>query len=162
MKRPVAAGRGLLVGVIMAGIVVSAMVMVGFIWYRWSGVREPTSAVIIEGDASLVILGVSPDLALALDRGLARVCLGDSCRDELRDEECSLFRSLRRQRDDDVNPGRTGCLRDALQSEAVHLVMYPPGDLDDPRKLARLAGTVKLSPEAFRQQQLRQLTCARQ
>jgi hypothetical protein len=46
-------GRGMLVGVIMAGIVISAMVMVGFIWYRWSGVREPTSAVIIDGDASL-------------------------------------------------------------------------------------------------------------
>src|SRR5215218_9305685 len=45
--------RGMLVGVIMAGVVISAMVMVGFIWYRWSGVREPTSAIIIEGDASL-------------------------------------------------------------------------------------------------------------
>ena len=46
-------GRGMLVGVIMAGIVISTMVMVGFIWYRWSGVREPTTAVIVEGDASL-------------------------------------------------------------------------------------------------------------
>ena len=61
MASPPAAGveaerkpaRGMLVGVIMAGIVISAMVMVGFIWYRWSGVREPTSAVMFDGDASL-------------------------------------------------------------------------------------------------------------
>ena len=59
-------GHGMLVGVIMAGVVISTIVMVGFIWYRWSGVREPTSAIIIEGDASLdgttiTVTGERPD-----------------------------------------------------------------------------------------------------
>jgi hypothetical protein len=43
----------MLVGAILAGLVLSAAVMVGFIWYRWYGVDEPTTAVIVTADATL-------------------------------------------------------------------------------------------------------------
>jgi hypothetical protein len=46
--------RGPLVALILVLLVVSTVVMVGFIWYRWNGVREPTTAIIVAGDASLV------------------------------------------------------------------------------------------------------------
>jgi hypothetical protein len=45
--------HGFFVGMILALIVGSTLIMVGFIWYRWHDVREPTTAVIVEGDASL-------------------------------------------------------------------------------------------------------------
>ena len=32
---------------------IATLVMVTFIWYRWSGVQEPMTAIIIDGDASL-------------------------------------------------------------------------------------------------------------
>jgi hypothetical protein len=45
--------RGPLVAAILVLLVAATVTMVGFIWYRWSGVREPTTAVIMHGDASL-------------------------------------------------------------------------------------------------------------
>jgi hypothetical protein len=45
--------RGPLVAAILVLLVASTVAMVGFIWYRWSGVREPTTAIIMHGDASL-------------------------------------------------------------------------------------------------------------
>jgi hypothetical protein len=45
--------RAPLVAAILVLLVTATVTMVGFIWYRWSGVREPTTAVIIHGDASL-------------------------------------------------------------------------------------------------------------
>src|SRR5688572_20999597 len=45
--------RSLLVGTILVGIVIATLTMVGFIWYRWHGVREPTSSIVVEGDESL-------------------------------------------------------------------------------------------------------------
>jgi hypothetical protein len=45
--------RGRLVALILIGVVVATAVMVASIWYRWSGVREPTTAIIVSGDASL-------------------------------------------------------------------------------------------------------------
>jgi hypothetical protein len=45
--------RGPLVAAILALLIVATVVMVASIWYRWSGVREPTTAVIMHGDASL-------------------------------------------------------------------------------------------------------------
>ena len=45
--------RGPLVAAILVLLVASTVVMVAFIWYRWSGVREPTTAVIMRGDATL-------------------------------------------------------------------------------------------------------------
>lgn len=45
--------RGPLVAAILVFLVASTVVMVSFIWYRWSGVREPTTAIILRGDASL-------------------------------------------------------------------------------------------------------------
>lgn len=45
--------RGIFVGLIIFALVASTIAMVAFIWYRWAGVREPTTAVIIQGDASL-------------------------------------------------------------------------------------------------------------
>ncbi len=55
--------QGLFVGAILTLIVVSTLLMVGFIWYRWHDVREPTTAVIIAGDASLdgTVITVSGD-----------------------------------------------------------------------------------------------------
>ena len=47
------ANRAPLVAAILVLLVTSTVVMVSFIWYRWSGVREPTTAVILRGDASL-------------------------------------------------------------------------------------------------------------
>src|SRR5215213_3244065 len=44
---------GLLVGLIVGGVVFATVLMVSFIWYRWNGVHEPTTAVIMQGDASL-------------------------------------------------------------------------------------------------------------
>ena len=41
-----------LVGLILGAVVACTLVMVGFIWYRWQGVNEPTTAVIVEGDAT--------------------------------------------------------------------------------------------------------------
>src|SRR5688572_4604577 len=41
-----------LVGVILGVLVASTLMMAGFIWYRWQGVNEPTTAVIVEGDAT--------------------------------------------------------------------------------------------------------------
>lgn len=46
--------RGIFVGFIIFAMVASTLAMVSFIWYRWSGVREPTTAVIVQGDAALV------------------------------------------------------------------------------------------------------------
>src|SRR5688572_4541131 len=43
---------GPVVGLILALLVGSTLAMTAFIWYRWVGVREPTTAVIIEGNAS--------------------------------------------------------------------------------------------------------------
>lgn len=43
---------GRFVGVIVGAVVACAVVMVGFIWYRWQAVREPTTAVIVAGDAT--------------------------------------------------------------------------------------------------------------
>jgi hypothetical protein len=45
--------RGPLVAAILVLLVSATVVMVAFTWYRWSGVREPTTAVIMHGDASL-------------------------------------------------------------------------------------------------------------
>jgi hypothetical protein len=45
--------RSLLVGLILTSVGVATVGMVTFIWYRWHGVQEPTTAVIIDGDASL-------------------------------------------------------------------------------------------------------------
>jgi hypothetical protein len=45
--------RAPLVAAILVLLVTATVTMVGFIWYRWSGVREPTTAVIMHGDASL-------------------------------------------------------------------------------------------------------------
>ncbi len=47
------ARRGALVGVILGGVIASALAMATFIWYRWQAVNEPTTAVIVEGDATL-------------------------------------------------------------------------------------------------------------
>ena len=41
-----------IVGLILGAVVACTLVMVGFIWYRWQGVNEPTTAVIVEGDAT--------------------------------------------------------------------------------------------------------------
>jgi hypothetical protein len=49
-----ASGRkSFLVAVILIGVMVATFSMVAFIWYRWHGVQEPTSAIIIDGDPSL-------------------------------------------------------------------------------------------------------------
>jgi hypothetical protein len=45
--------RAVLVALILTGVVLSTLAMVAFIWYRWSRVQEPTTAVIVDGDASL-------------------------------------------------------------------------------------------------------------
>lgn len=45
--------RAALVGVILGGVVASALVMATFIWYRSHAVDEPTTAVIIEGNPAL-------------------------------------------------------------------------------------------------------------
>jgi hypothetical protein len=45
--------RGALVGLILGLLVASTVVMVAFIWFRWSGVREPTTAVILRSAPSL-------------------------------------------------------------------------------------------------------------
>jgi hypothetical protein len=45
--------RGPLVGLILGLLVASTVVMVAFIWFRWSGVREPTTAVIFRSEPSL-------------------------------------------------------------------------------------------------------------
>lgn len=47
------ANRGPLVAAILIFLVAATVTMVSFIWYRWSGVREPTTAIIMHGDASL-------------------------------------------------------------------------------------------------------------
>jgi hypothetical protein len=45
--------RGIFVGFIIFFLIASTVAMVAFIWYRWNGVREPTTAVIVHGDAGL-------------------------------------------------------------------------------------------------------------
>ncbi len=44
---------GRVVGVILGVVIASALAMATFIWYRWQAVTEPTTAVIVEGDAGL-------------------------------------------------------------------------------------------------------------
>jgi hypothetical protein len=44
---------GFLVALIVGGVVFATVLMVSFIWYRWNGVHEPTTAVIVQGDATL-------------------------------------------------------------------------------------------------------------
>lgn len=51
--RPYSARREKLVGVILGTVISSALLMATFIWYRWHAVDEPTTAVIVEGDAAL-------------------------------------------------------------------------------------------------------------
>lgn len=51
--RPCSARREKLVGVILGTVVASALAMATFIWYRWHAVDEPTTAVIVEGNAAL-------------------------------------------------------------------------------------------------------------
>jgi hypothetical protein len=45
--------RGKLVGVILGAVVAAALLMAAFIWYRSHAVHEPTTAVIVEGNAAL-------------------------------------------------------------------------------------------------------------
>jgi hypothetical protein len=45
--------RSFLVALILIGVMVATFSMVAFIWYRWHGVQEPTSAIIIDGDPNL-------------------------------------------------------------------------------------------------------------
>jgi hypothetical protein len=45
--------RGPLVAAILVLLIASTVVMVGFIWHRWNGVREPTTAVMLRGDETL-------------------------------------------------------------------------------------------------------------
>jgi hypothetical protein len=45
--------RSFLVGLILTSVAIATLVMVSFIWYRWHGVQEPTTAIIIDGDATL-------------------------------------------------------------------------------------------------------------
>ena len=46
-------GHSMVVGAILAVLVVSTLMMVGFIWYRAYGMREPTTAIYLTGDESL-------------------------------------------------------------------------------------------------------------
>ena len=49
----VSSRKSFLVGLILASVTIATFGMVAFIWYRWHGVQEPTTAVIIDGDPSL-------------------------------------------------------------------------------------------------------------
>jgi hypothetical protein len=52
LEPPPTGRRGRLVGLIVGGLVASTVLMVAFIWYRWYPVQEPTTAVIVAGDAT--------------------------------------------------------------------------------------------------------------
>ena len=71
---PPAQQRGRLVGVIIGGLVATTFVMVAFIWYRWYPVREPTTAVIVAGDATydgtvVTVTGTPTPITTRLDPG---------------------------------------------------------------------------------------------
>lgn len=45
--------KSIVVALILISVMAATFSMVAFIWYRWHGVQEPTSAIIIDGDPSL-------------------------------------------------------------------------------------------------------------